>query len=155
MSLRERRITLALNAYRSGQFKSRSASASWFKASKNSVIRRDRGIPPRTNLVPYNRKLTITEETTLVEWILEMDTRGLSVTKATIRQKAELLLVQRHTDASNPPPSIGVNWTSNFIARHPQLQLKYNRKYDYQRALCESPQLVNHWFLLVRNTVNK
>jgi len=78
-----------------------------------------------------HRKLSDTEETTFVEWILDIDTRGLSVTKALIQQMAELFVIQHQTDASNPIPSFGVNWTSKFIKRHLVLQLKYNRKYDY------------------------
>jgi len=145
----------ALLAYRNGQFRSLRASVQSYGGCYRTLLRRQHGTPAKEDTPPMHRKLSDTEETTLVEWILDMDTRGLSVTKALIQQMAELFVIQHQTDASNPTPSFGVNWTSKFIKRHPVLQLKYNRKYDYQRALCEDPKLINQWFLLVRNTVAK
>lgn len=41
-----------------------------------------------------------------VEWILDMDTRCLSITKTLIRQKAELLVAQHVIDELNILPSI-------------------------------------------------
>lgn len=89
MSLTEERITLALQAYRTGQSKSPTMAAKQFKVSKSTLVGRDHGIPYRTNSAPHDRKLSVTEETTLVEWILERDTRGLPVTKAIVQQKAK------------------------------------------------------------------
>ena len=47
---------------------------------------------------------------------------------------------------------VGVNWIRNFIQRHATLKSRFNRKYDYQRALCEDPKLILEWFQLVHNT---
>jgi RecB family endonuclease NucS len=33
--------------------------------------------------------------------------------------------------------------------------MKFNRKYDYKRALCEDPGLIQRWFRLVQNTKAK
>jgi DDE superfamily endonuclease/Tc5 transposase DNA-binding domain len=151
----EVRINAAIQAYQSGQFKSLSASAKRFNCSVATVMRRFHGRPPKANSTSYNRKLSDTEELILVEWIVDNNTRGISVTKAMLVQKAELLLLQHEPNASRSTPRIGVNWPSNFIKRHPDLRMKYNRKYDYQRALCEDPQLLYNWFQLVRNTIDK
>ena len=50
---------------------------------------------------------------------------------------------------------VGKNWASNFVRRQPELRMRYSRRYDYQRALCEDPKLVREWFTLVRNTKAK
>jgi hypothetical protein len=46
---------------------------------------------------------------------------------------------------------VGVNWPSTFVKRRPELTIKFNRKYDYQRALCEDPEGIRAWFCLVSN----
>jgi hypothetical protein len=38
---------------------------------------------------------------------------------------------------------------------HDNLISKYTRKYDYQRAKCEDPEVINQWFNLVQNSILK
>jgi len=64
---------------------------------------------------------------------------------------ADLLLSDRKGNTA----SIGPNWVTQFIKRHNDLASKYNRKYDYQRAQCENPDIIKNWFNLVQNTVAK
>jgi hypothetical protein len=53
------------------------------------------------------------------------------------------------------PVVVGKNWASNFVRRTPEIDSKYNRKYDYQRAKCEDPKLISEWFERVRSTIEK
>jgi hypothetical protein len=46
---------------------------------------------------------------------------------------------------------VGLNWPSTFVKRQPELIVKFNRKYDYKRALCEDSGVVQGWFSLVAN----
>ena len=62
---------------------------------------------------------------------------------------ANRLLSERSTD------HVGKLWAHNFIKRHPELVTRYNRKYDYQRAKCEDPELIRGWFRLLQNTITK
>jgi hypothetical protein len=59
---------------------------------------------------------------------------------------ANSLLAER-----NQPP-VGKNWAGTFVKRRPELTIKFNRKYDYKRALCEDPEVIQGWFRLVENT---
>jgi hypothetical protein len=68
---------------------------------------------------------------------------------------AELLLAERVQVSSAIPPKLGQRWVYRFIKRHPELRTRYNRKYDYQRAKCEDPEVIRAWFLLVQNTIAK
>ncbi|KAL1954570.1 hypothetical protein VTO42DRAFT_1045 [Malbranchea cinnamomea] len=52
------------------------------------------------------------------------------------------------------PHPVGQNWVRNFANRHEELK-KFSRKYDYQRALCEDPEVTRGWFKLVQNTIAK
>jgi len=84
-----------------------------------------------------------------------MDIRGISLIQALVQEMAELLLAERVQDALAIPPKLGQHWVYRFIKRHPELRTHYNRKYDYQRAKCEDPEVIRAWFLLVRNTIAK
>ena len=68
---------------------------------------------------------------------------------------AELLLAEYVQVVLAIPPKLGQKWVYRFIKRHPQLKTRYNRKYDYQRAKCEDPEIIQAWFLLVQNTIAK
>ena len=71
---------------------------------------------------------------------------------STVRRMADILLSARARSPANASPSVGENWVRKFVNRHEQLQSKYTRKYDYQRALCEDPEVINNWFQPVENT---
>jgi hypothetical protein len=75
-----------------------------------------------------------------------MDQRGMPLRIATIWQMASLLAMQR--PGSQP---VGERWAYNFVKRHNELQSKWNRKYDYKRALCEGPTLIRNWFKRVQD----
>jgi hypothetical protein len=59
------------------------------------------------------------------------------------------LLVAQHKKST----TVGKIWVRNFISRHNTLKSKYNRKYDYQRAQCEDPELIREWFKRVQSTI--
>jgi hypothetical protein len=50
---------------------------------------------------------------------------------------------------------VGQRWAGNFVRRQPELQTRFQRKYDYQRAKCEDPEVIRGWFELVKNTIAK
>ena len=46
---------------------------------------------------------------------------------------------------------VGINWPSRFVERNPELQMRYTRSFDFQRALCEDPDAIYAWFRPVAN----
>jgi hypothetical protein len=46
---------------------------------------------------------------------------------------------------------VGVNWPSTFVKQCPELATKFDRKYNYKRALCKNPEIIQGWFGLVVN----
>ena len=94
-------------------------------------------------------KLLVTEEQTIVDYILDLDARGFPMHLPAIKDLADSLLAARHRDP------VGPNWPRAFIRRRPELKMNCNRKYDYRRALCEDPELIQGWFRLVENTKAK
>ncbi|KAL1953291.1 hypothetical protein VTO42DRAFT_3036 [Malbranchea cinnamomea] len=107
----------------------------------------------RQNAQLRNRKLFVTEELTLKQWILFIGERGKPPRVATVREMANILLANRD-ESITPPPTVGVNWVNNFM-RCNQLESRFSRKYDYRRALCEDLNIIQEWFRLVQNTIGK
>ena len=83
-----------------------------------------------------NLKLTEIEEESLRKWILSLDSRGVAPRPSTVREIADLLLAAR---GSTPPPSVGQNWVTKFVKRHPELSSRFSKGYNYARVKCEDP----------------
>jgi hypothetical protein len=81
----------------------------------------------------------------LVEHILDLITRGFPPRLAAVADMANSLRAERNLG------QVGVNWPSTFVKCHPELTTKFNRKYDYKRALCKDPEIIQAWFGLVAN----
>lgn len=94
-------------------------------------------------------KLTATEESAIVQHVLDLDARGFPPTKDMLRDMANKLLAERHRDP------VGKLWPDNFIKRTPELKTRWTRRYDRQRALNEDSQALEAWFKLVRSTKAK
>jgi hypothetical protein len=94
--------------------------------------------------------MTEIEEESLQKWILSMDLRGAAPRPSTIREMADLLLAARGT---TPVVTVGENWVTNYIKRHPNLSSRFSRSYNYDRAKCEDPKIIEEWFNCVQRTI--
>jgi hypothetical protein len=103
----------------------------------------------RRDILANSRKLTNLEESVIVQHILDLDSKGFPPRLSGVEDMANRLLAER--DAGR----VGTRWAHNFVKRHPELTTRFNRKYDYQRAQCEDPEIIRGWFALVRNTIAK
>ena len=81
-------------------------------------------------------KLLATEEQSIVDHVLDLDARGFPPRPAALKDMADLLLAERHR------APVGPTWPKAFIKRRPELKVKFSRKYDYRRALCEDPEVI-------------
>jgi hypothetical protein len=90
--------------------------------------------------------LTKLEEDVVAEHIIDLVERGFPPRLAEVADIANSLRAERNMGY------VGLNWPSTFVKRRPDLRMKFNRKYDYKRALCEDPDDVRAWFELVGNT---
>ena len=131
LSQTEGRVVLAIQAFEQGHFTSLFAASTAYGAPYSTVRRRVNGRVARHDSKPTNLKLTPTEESTLVEWILSMDERGLPPRADSVRQMANLLLQKRSNIDLDKIPQVGKCWVRNFVRRQPALGSRYNRKYDY------------------------
>src|SRR6478735_3112599 len=122
---KEARIQLALQALKQDATLSQRRAAAIYSVSQCSLSRRRAGITSRRDCAPNSMKLLKIEEEVIVEHTLELDARGFPPRLDGIRDMANSLLAARHRDP------VGQNWPATFVKRQPELQVKFNRKYDY------------------------
>lgn len=142
---------LAIKAFKDGLFPSKKSVAKAYDVPENTFRRRLAGVPRSES--DYGNKLSRTEESTLSDWALDMSRRILPLRLQTLRRCAELILSERLPH--NQSIEMVGHWVTHFVHRHPELASKYSRKYDYQRAKCENPDLIQAWFARVQETIRK
>ena len=142
-------VQLALQAMQNDTKLSARAAGKIYNVDHEKLSRRRRGMQPRRDIPANSRKLTDLEESIVVQYILDLDSKGFPPRLCGVEDMANGLLAER--DARR----IVTRWASNFVKRQPDLTMRFNRKYDYQRALCENPDLIRGWFALVPNTIAK
>jgi len=70
---KEGHVQLALNAYKKSLFKSIFKTASAYNVPPTTLKRYVKGIPACEDSIANSHKLTNTEESTLLAWILDLD----------------------------------------------------------------------------------
>ena len=95
------------------------------------------GVKPRSEIVSARRRLSPIEEHSLVQWILDLDRRGFPPHIIDVRRIADALLAARGQDP--PPAPVGKCWVSRFIQNQPELQTKWSKRLNSQRADSEDP----------------
>jgi DDE superfamily endonuclease len=145
----EGRLHLALQAYTSSQFKSLRRAAAAFNVKHQRLSDRLHGIPSRTQTLLNGRKLTPTEEQTIIRYILDLDARGFAPRLCEVADMADKLLGVRSGGL------VGKHWAERFITRSNELKMAFNRAKDLQRILQENPEIISAWFKLVEDTKAK
>ncbi|KAI1676184.1 hypothetical protein KJE20_14240, partial [Pyrenophora tritici-repentis] len=144
----EGRLSLAVQAYRTGQFKSIRRAAAAYNVHHQQISRRLQGITFRPTTQPNCQKLTKSEEQTIVRYILNLDSRGFAPRLCEVADMSEKLRVR-----DGQP--LGKNWPERFVSRTDELRTAFNRAKDRQRIQQEDPEIINAWFKLVRETIEK
>ncbi|KAG6989045.1 Tigger transposable element-derived protein 1 [Fusarium oxysporum f. sp. conglutinans] len=145
----EARILLALQALQNNPKLKLRRAAEIYEVGPMKLWRRRKGILSIHDTVPKSRKLSDLEEQIIVQYILDLDSRGFPPRHRGVEEMANRLLADR--DAS----PVGKRWAINFVKRQPDLKTRFQRRYDYQRARCEDPTIIRNWFRLVQNTIAK
>src|ERR1700750_1829049 len=143
-SSQESRILLALQAIKPRRNLTIRRAAKVYNVPYTTLRNRRQGKPTREDMIPNSRKLTELEEETLVQYILDLNSRSFPPRLCGVEDMANKLLRER--DAAR----VGINWAANFVKRRPELTTRFTRRYDYQRAQCEDLNVINAWFELVK-----
>ena len=102
----------------------------------STLIDRYNGIVYRPAATPNGRKLTLTEEQTIVQYILDLDARGFPPRKCKVEDMANKLLAERGGEL------VGKKWVDRFVTRTDELKIAFNRAKDIQRIRQEDPEII-------------
>jgi hypothetical protein len=127
----EGRLLLAIQAIKNKEISSLRDAVRRFNVPEPTLRRRLRGTISRAESRANSYKLTQIEEELLLKRIISMDDRGGAPRPLMVREMANLLLARRGT---TPIETVSDKWVYNFTKRTPELQARFSRRYDYQRA---------------------
>ncbi|EDN92832.1 hypothetical protein SS1G_08697 [Sclerotinia sclerotiorum 1980 UF-70] len=88
---------------------------------------------------PKSHNLTELEEEVLIQYIIDMDDRGFAPKLNSVEDMANYMLETRGAK------KVGKLWAHRFVKRCSELKMRFNRVYDFQRALCEDPELIEDY----------
>ena len=121
-----------------------------YNVPRSTLQSRLHGIQPIHETRSLKRALSSVEEQSLVQWILDLASRGFPPHIIDVRRMADTLRAARGQNP--PPPPLGRCWAQRFINAQPELKMRWSRKFHSQRALCEDPVTIQEWFKLVQDT---
>lgn len=108
----EGQLMLALQAHRTYPGLSIRTTAKIYGVFRKTLKRRRDHVPSRQDIMPNCRKLTGLEESTIIQYVLDLDARSFPPRLRGVEDMANRLLADR--DA----PPVGINWASKFVKRH-------------------------------------
>ncbi|EDN99830.1 hypothetical protein SS1G_02688 [Sclerotinia sclerotiorum 1980 UF-70] len=141
----EARILLAIEVIHKDKKLSIRKAAMLYNIPRTTLRHRMEGLPLRTETRANRHKITELEEEVIVQYILDMDLRGFPPKLKNVEDMANDILESRGAKR------IGKLWAHRFVKRRIELKTRFSRVYDFQRALCEDPKLLEEWFRLVAN----
>ena len=142
---KEARIILAIEAIRTSKKLSQRSVVKIYKVPLSTLSDRIAGRTYRPETKANSLKLTELEEKVILRNIRNMDSRGFTPRLASVEDMANFILESRGGKR------VGKLWAYRFVQRQPALKTRFNRVYDFQRALYEDPELIGAWFRLVEN----
>jgi hypothetical protein len=129
LSNQEGRINFALSAYKNHQFRSLLRAAKAFNVPHLTLTRRYNGITHPLKTRNARHKLTMTEEQTIVRYILDLGSRGFAPRLCEVADMVDKVLGVRDDE------SVGKHWAERFVTRSVELKILFNRAKDRQRIL--------------------
>ncbi|EED21129.1 transposon, putative [Talaromyces stipitatus ATCC 10500] len=131
------RILLVISDLQNGKISTIAQAARIYNIPRTTLQNRLHGTQQRSLVRTNNHKLTQFEE------------RGLPPRHSLVREMANHLLLQRGNQ------QVGENWVYNLVKRRPEIESNFSRKYNYERAKCEDPKIIQEHFDRVREVISE
>lgn len=145
----EARVILSIEAIRTSKKLSRRAAAKIYNVPEATLCHRMNGRIAFDHRRPGLQKLTELEEEVIVQYVLDLDSRGFPPRIEDVREMADHIL------ATRTKRRVGKQWPYRFVQRRKELRTRFSRTYDFQRALLEDPDELHKWFRLFHNMREK
>jgi hypothetical protein len=145
----EGKIELAISDLKNGRIRSIREAASIYIIPRTTLQDRLHGVPFQHTKRGSNHKLTQSEEESLIRWVLDLTKRGLPPRHSLVRDMANYFLSQHGNQR------VGDKWVYNLVQRRPEIESKFSRRYNYERAKCEDPKIIREYFDCVRAAISE
>ncbi|KAL2887357.1 hypothetical protein HOO65_050478 [Ceratocystis lukuohia] len=146
---KEKNIVLAIQALRNDPKLRIYPTAKKYKVPPSTLYDRYHGKPFRGDLISNSRKLSDPEEQIIIEYIIDLDSRGFPPRLRSVEEMANRLLAHRDTSP------VSKRWACNFIKRQPDLKKHFDHSHVRHKAKSSDPAPIRDWFRLVENTIEK
>ena len=140
-SNQETRLQQAILDYQSRRYPTIRAAAAANDVNRMTLSRRLQGGTSRAIARETQQLLSNQQEQMLVQWILDLEAQGHPPSFTQIR---DLVVIIRGTYTEHL--SIGQNWISRFIRRHPEIHSKVGKKIHGLRLQSTTPESLTLWF---------
>ncbi|USP74402.1 hypothetical protein yc1106_01676 [Curvularia clavata] len=147
MDPKELAIQNAIADLNSGIFTSRRKAAKWYGISESTIRGRQQGQQPHATAHQQQQRLTPEQETFLVDWILDEDSRAQPPSHLRVREMATRIL---HMNSDYEP--LGQLWVPHFIARNPRVASIVGRKIESARTTGANYETVKAFLELFERT---
>ena len=156
----ERRIQDALEGVKSGQFKSYAEAARVLHIPKSTLCHRAKGRQTRIESHEDLQLLSNEEEIELTRWIGQLTVCGYPPKPYAVREMAEAIRTRRVIGVNDPSithvsfDTIGEQWVSRFMARHPKLESTIAEQIDCARVKESTYPILEKWFQDVKSLID-
>ncbi|EED18412.1 pogo transposable element, putative [Talaromyces stipitatus ATCC 10500] len=145
----EGKILLAISDLKNGKIRSIRQAVRIYNVPYTTLHDRLNGIEYKIEKRANSHVLTQNEEESLLKWILDLDKRGLPPRPSLVQDMADLLLSQ------NGNKHVSERWVYRFVDRHPEVKLRFSRRYNYERAKCEDIKIIREHFNRVQEVIQE
>ena len=144
------RLELAVEYLRENPNVSQREIARVYDIPRSTLQARLRGRQPAKSYHQTMQRLSVQEEQALITWIERMTAWGWPPRIIHLEGMAKSLM-----EAKGDRKALGHHWYKNFLNRHPEFKLKYNRNLDQVRKDASDPVIMKDWFDLYMTTREK
>jgi len=138
----ETTISLAIHAWKRGEFPSKAACAAKFGVEVHLFKARLAGRRPRTEKRPANCRLLPAEERAIIEFMGRLADLGIHGTRKTIETHANYLI--SHGESGK---LVSTHWTTRFLRKHrDKIRLRRDTIKELDRAVAEDPEELKKWY---------
>ena len=140
------RINKAIDAKNRGDYRSLRAAARAFDVPYSTLAHRAQGRREQSTWSQGRQILSTAEEEALVARIDEMHQAGHPSTIGFVGQMAQMVVNQRHGGGPEGRNfTVGTNWASRFLKRHPDLKSRWTRSLHNDRAKAVTYSAISAW----------
>ena len=150
----ERRILLALEAFKSGKFVKLSHACEHYFVPYHRAYGRLNGKPSKVNHPPTHQKLSLEQEEALINYIKRCDECGFSAFPSMIHDAAFRIL-----NAGLKPPSVliylGRDWVTRWLKAHLELHKQKQKAREVDRIEASEYTALEDWYRKFERVVNQ